>query len=276
MTTSIGAVAPIFNFENLPVRLTQTEDQIWFAAQDVMNALEYAKSYKPATALGHVPEEWKGVYPIHTLGGEQKLLCLSEPGLYFFLGRSDKPKALPFQKWLAGDVLPAIRKTGSYSYRVTPKQTLSAEQADELRSLITTHAETLPKGSQAAFVIQAWSKLKAHFGVGYRQIPANRFTEALSILARHVAGQSAPSLLNRRWLVSIDHLGCEQVTPIPGDAGILRLADLPETLRDTGALIDAELLAEIGAACFERLRSKVGALKEARFIASQRRRAISG
>lgn len=39
---------------------------------------------------------------------------LSEQGLYFFLGRSDKPKALPFQKWLAGDVLPALRKTGRY------------------------------------------------------------------------------------------------------------------------------------------------------------------
>lgn len=42
------------------------------------------------------------------------MAVLSEPGLYFFLGRSDKPKALPFQKWLAGDVLPTIRKTGRY------------------------------------------------------------------------------------------------------------------------------------------------------------------
>lgn len=42
------------------------------------------------------------------------MLTLSEPGLYFFLGRSDKPKALPFQKWLAGDVLPSLRKSGRY------------------------------------------------------------------------------------------------------------------------------------------------------------------
>jgi hypothetical protein len=58
--------------------------------------------------------EWKGVNPIHTLGGIQEVLCLSEPGLYFFLNRSDKLNALPFQKWLAGEVLPSIRKTGSY------------------------------------------------------------------------------------------------------------------------------------------------------------------
>jgi hypothetical protein len=58
--------------------------------------------------------EWKGVNPIHTLGGIQEVLCLSEPGLYFFLNRSDKLNALPFQKWIAGEVLPSIRKTGSY------------------------------------------------------------------------------------------------------------------------------------------------------------------
>lgn len=42
-------------------------------------------------------------------------MCLSEQGLYFFVGRSDKPKALPFQIWFAGEVLPTLRKTGTYS-----------------------------------------------------------------------------------------------------------------------------------------------------------------
>ena len=52
---------------------------------------------------------------MHTPGGTQNMWCLSEPGLYFFLNRSDKPKALPLQKWVAGEVLPSIRKTGGYS-----------------------------------------------------------------------------------------------------------------------------------------------------------------
>lgn len=51
---------------------------------------------------------------IFTLGGSQDILCLSEQGLYFFLGRSDKKAALPYQMWLAGDVVPSIRKTGGY------------------------------------------------------------------------------------------------------------------------------------------------------------------
>jgi prophage antirepressor-like protein len=61
-----------------------------------------------------VPEEWRVVTSVVTSFGEKDTHCLTEQGLYFFLGRSDKPKALPFQKWVAGEILPAIRKRGAY------------------------------------------------------------------------------------------------------------------------------------------------------------------
>ena len=83
-------------------------------AKDVAKALGYA-STNMTTIFQAVPEEWKGSNPITTLGGEQEMLIISEQGLYFFLGRSDKPVALPFQKWLAGDVIPSIRKHGLYA-----------------------------------------------------------------------------------------------------------------------------------------------------------------
>jgi hypothetical protein len=47
--------------------------------------------------LSGVPGEWKGTKRIRTLGGEQEMWCLTEQGLYFFLARSDKPAALPFE-----------------------------------------------------------------------------------------------------------------------------------------------------------------------------------
>ncbi len=65
-------------------------------AKDVLLALEYADDYNPARTIAHVPNEWKGMHRLHTTGGTQKLWCLSEPGLYFFIAHSDKPKALPF------------------------------------------------------------------------------------------------------------------------------------------------------------------------------------
>lgn len=105
-----------FQFEasSSSVRVIEIDGEPWFVAKDVLLALEYSESSGIARVVDHVPQEWKGVNPINTLGGSQELIFLSEHGLYFFVSRSDKPKALPFQKWLAGDVLPTLRKRGYY------------------------------------------------------------------------------------------------------------------------------------------------------------------
>lgn len=119
-----------FNFESssASIRVIEIDGEPWFIAKDVAEALEYAES--SLETIGKlianvptewvdrkripVPDEWKGTNPIRTPGGDQDMVILSEPGLYFFVARSDKPKALPFQKWLAGDVLPSLRKRGFY------------------------------------------------------------------------------------------------------------------------------------------------------------------
>ncbi|GHT69255.1 hypothetical protein FACS1894110_18330 [Spirochaetia bacterium] len=110
-----------FNFEGKQVNAFQKDGEPWFVAKEVAGVLGYADGSNPARLFDHVPEEWKGVNPIHTPGGKQNMLCLSEQGLYFFLARSDKPAALPFQKWIAGEVVPAIRKTGSYDQKNAQK-----------------------------------------------------------------------------------------------------------------------------------------------------------
>ena len=134
---------PTFNFSGHPIRIIVRDGEPWFVAKDVMAALAYSGHSAPAKVCEHIPEEWKGVNPIHTLGGQQKLLCLSEPGLYFFLGRSDKQTALPFQKWVYGEVLPSIRKTGGYA-----KPTADADRIDKALSLV---AEVMPHVSRAIF-----------------------------------------------------------------------------------------------------------------------------
>lgn len=101
------------------VRVVLRDGEPWFAAKDVAAALDYASTNMPQI-FGAVPDVWKGSNPIATPGGVQEMLCVSEQGLYFFLGRSDKPKALPYQMWIAGDVVPSIRKTGAYGAAAKP------------------------------------------------------------------------------------------------------------------------------------------------------------
>ncbi len=93
------------------VRVIMKDGEPWFVARDVAEALGSTWS---GSRIAHVPDEWKGVTSVVTPGGTQEVATLSEPGVYFFLGRSDKPAALPYQKWIAGDVAPSIRRTGGY------------------------------------------------------------------------------------------------------------------------------------------------------------------
>jgi len=86
-------------------------------------------------------------------------------------------------------------QASSAAYSVAPHQSLSAEEADMLRGLITGHAATLPKPQQAEFTIKAWSKLKARFGCAYRDIPREQFTDAISLLGRHLVAYSTPAAL---------------------------------------------------------------------------------
>lgn len=129
----------IYSNNNFRVRTVTDEDGVvWFVGKDIVEALEYAEASNPARLFANIPDAWRDVKPFHTNGGEQNMLCLSEQGLYFFLGRSDKPKALPYQMWIAGDVVPSIRKTGSYSINsgINERRMLAAKIVLEAAGII--------------------------------------------------------------------------------------------------------------------------------------------
>lgn len=115
MTTELA----VFQYQTADVRVVQDDQgEPWWVAKDVAEALGYAEGSNASRVFSNVPDEWKGVKQIHTPYGVQEMIVLSEQGLYFFLGRSDKSAALPLQKWIAGVVLPSIRKTGGFSMSI--------------------------------------------------------------------------------------------------------------------------------------------------------------
>lgn len=120
-----------FKFGKAPVRVIE-DDAGGFevVAKDVVEGIGAA--WNGNAAIAHVPAEWKGVRSVLTPGGQQEVATLLEPGLYFYLNRSDKADALPMQKWVSGEVLPSIRKTGTYTAKsaITPlKATAEAAKA---------------------------------------------------------------------------------------------------------------------------------------------------
>lgn len=189
-STAVSSVIP-FRFEAKEVRTVLIDDQPWFVAQDVMDSLEYAEGYKPARALGHIPDQWKGVQRMHTLGGAQQLLTISEQGLYFFIGRSDKPKALSFQMWLAGEVLPAIRKHGRYEDQgkmaTLIGQTIGTDGFHMLGAVVKGKVSSLPAVAQRRATAKIWSQIHAAFGVrSAADIPADQLDSARNFIAAYV------------------------------------------------------------------------------------------
>jgi len=180
-----------FNFGKQQVRTLLIDGEPWFAAKDIISSLGYSSSSSPAKLTEHVPSQWKGVNPIHTPGGIQNLLTLSEQGLYFFLGRSDKEKALPFQMWVAGEVLPAIRKHGHYEDQHQKMPTLIDEligmsELSVIRGLIRDKGKAVPADRQKSFALVMHNRLHTRFNVPRTElIPAGQFEAACNFIAAY-------------------------------------------------------------------------------------------
>ncbi|MGG5338506.1 bro family toxin-antitoxin system, toxin component [Enterococcus pernyi] len=103
----------IFNFEQNEVRTILVNDEPYFVGKDVAEVLGYRNTQK--AILNHVDEEDKGVTKWDTLGGKQNMTIINESGLYSLILKSKLPNARKFKRWVTSEVLPTIRKTGSYT-----------------------------------------------------------------------------------------------------------------------------------------------------------------
>lgn len=104
----------IFEYETKQkVRTKVIDGKVWFVAADVCKVLGIAN---PWDAISVLPAKYKGDLGISDVTGrQQKMNVISESGLYRLVLRSTKAEAEKFQDWIVEDVLPSIRRTGTYS-----------------------------------------------------------------------------------------------------------------------------------------------------------------
>lgn len=94
--------------------------ELRFVARDVCACLGIGNTGDVIAALD---DDEKGIDSIDTPGGRQEMSTVSEPGLYSLILRSRKPEAKRFKRWIVHEVLPSIRKTGSYGVPAIPNFT---------------------------------------------------------------------------------------------------------------------------------------------------------
>lgn len=125
-----------FDFKGLKVRTQNQNDEVWFCLKDVCKILEISNSRKVVERL-----KSKGVTTSDTLtkGGIQKLTYINESNLYKVIFQSRKPQAEQFTEWVTSEVLPTLRRTGTYSIQHDPMQALRLmfEATEQIEARVT-------------------------------------------------------------------------------------------------------------------------------------------
>lgn len=159
----------IFNNEEFGnVRSLMIDNEPWFVGKDVAEALGY-KNVRDSLAR-HIDSDDKrdGVVIHDSMGREQKPIIINESGLYSLILSSKLESAKKFKHWVTSEVLPTLRKTGSYAKVPTdPRELLmltikaheqTAQRVDVLEEKVTALEETTTINSSQQYTLERIAK----------------------------------------------------------------------------------------------------------------------
>ena len=199
----------VFAYQNQEIRTFQDkEDNVWFCLADLLHMMRSMTTVSAAvlqveTTLG---KEFVSNIPLETEGGKQNIIFVSEPATTFLISRSRTETGKKLNRWIHIEVLPSIRKTGSYAIAPQMPQTFAdalRAYADELEAkerlaienkLLLQENEELSEAVDELFnyssIIRVakfnncsekqfnWRKLKAvsmQMGLEIKQVPCLRY-----------------------------------------------------------------------------------------------------
>ena len=199
-----------FDFQGNSVRVTLIDNEPYFVGKDVADVLGYQNGSRDINS--HVDSEDKLKYQISTSGQMREQIIINESGVYSLIFGSRLESAKRFKHWVTSEVLPTIRRTGSYQGkpltateqlslavksvleiddRVTNLEDtmrVSGVQEQQLRMAVNKHVMQIIGGKEApaysklgssAFQ-QCWHDFKQHFQIPrYGELPRIKFDEGI-------------------------------------------------------------------------------------------------
>ena len=186
----------VFNFEQMNVRTVEIDDEVWFVATDVANALGLSNVSMSLKALD---DDERSKF---NLGRQGETNVISEAGLYRFIGGSRKKEAKQFMRWVNHEVLPSIRKTGGYQTK--PALRLPENNAEMLQVVQNVNEETNKRIDE---VKETVDDLKDRFG-----LPASQAKSLEQARKRHIV-----TLLGGFESNAYQHLSGKTFRQIGGD-----------------------------------------------------------
>lgn len=164
------------------IRTVMIDGEPWFVAKDVAVSLGYKSTNQ--SVKDNTDEEDRRSSPIVTPSGTQNMVIINESGLYSLVFNSRLESAKKFKKWVTSEVLPTIRKTGSYGQPQLPQTTdgkiallaqghteLKAE-VDEIKAEVENIKSDLPILPLEAYEIEKAVRRKGVGTLGGKKSPA--------------------------------------------------------------------------------------------------------
>jgi anti-repressor protein len=143
----------LFEYEGRNVRTVVIDGEPWFVLADLCTVLEIANSRNVAARLDEAGVRQTDI----SSGGQRRSVTIvNESGMYEVVIRSDKPEAVTFRRWLTNEVLPQIRKTGSYGAPQLTGPELMAHALIEANKTLESQAQQIEALTGPA---NSWDKL---------------------------------------------------------------------------------------------------------------------
>ena len=146
-------ITPFLYDGNITVRVIDDGGRTAWVTTDICHALGLQNA---ADAVKGLDDDEKGIATIYTLGGNQQLIVVYESGLYALILKSRKEAATRFRKWITSEVIPSIRRAGTYtvpgmivSWHPKPFEEWSAEEWRLNLSTVNTARLTFNHGAGA-------------------------------------------------------------------------------------------------------------------------------
>lgn len=141
----------LFKNDSFQIRIIKKEGNPWFHAGDCCKNLELDNVGQALTRLDN--DEKDEIISNDVVGRKQNMWFVNEPGFYSLVVSSRKPEAKEFKRWITHDIIPSIRKTGTYSIQPKTIEDLIILQAQSMKEIksrveqtettITTIKETI-------------------------------------------------------------------------------------------------------------------------------------
>lgn len=163
----------VFNNEEFgQIRTMVIDGEPWFVGKDVAEALGYERPTD--TVRKRVDDEDRGISKMETPSGKQEMTIINESGLYTLVLGSKLDSAKRFKRWVTSEVLPAIRKTGSYNKPMT--------EAEQIRLLAKGATELYERVDKVETKIETLENDMPLYGCEIEEVSQHVRRKAVSVL----------------------------------------------------------------------------------------------